>query len=116
MVFEGMFDPESLEAHACCEAFSLAEDLQMRRVKVATDCMATVNHIKGKFIGISSTIIDDIKERMLKLDEAEVIHEARESNFEAHDLARASVSMAAGRHLWLSTIPDILFLRNVIDP
>lgn len=31
-VFEGLVDPESLEAHACCQAFSLAEDLHLRRV------------------------------------------------------------------------------------
>ena len=59
LVFEGLVDPESLEAHACCEAFSLAEDLHLRRVRVSTDCLATVNHLKSEFMGISSTIIKD---------------------------------------------------------
>lgn len=54
-VFDGLTDPEVLEAHACCEAFSLAADLHIQRIKVATDCTAIVNHLQGKFMGISAT-------------------------------------------------------------
>ena len=78
-VFDGLVDLECLEAHACCEAFALATDLQLRRVKVATDCLATVNHLYGNFMGSSATIIRDIKLRMRQVDESEVVHEARES-------------------------------------
>jgi hypothetical protein len=66
-------------------------------------------------MGVSSTIIGEIEKRMLNFVEAEVIHEAREANSEAHDLARASVSLPAGRYLWLSTTPDVLDVPDVID-
>ena len=75
--FDGLVGPECLEAHACCETFALATDLQLRRVKVATDCLAIVNHLYGKFMGSSATIIRDIKLRMRQVDESEVVHEAR---------------------------------------
>lgn len=115
LVFEGLVDPESLEAHTCCEAFSLVEDLHLTRLRIATDCLAIVRHLKSKFMGVSSTIIGEIGKRMLNFVETEVIHEAGEANSEAHDLPRASVSLPAGRYLWLSTTPDVLAVPDVID-
>lgn len=113
-VFDDLVDPECLEAHACCEAFALATDLQVRRIRVATDCLATVNNLSRNFMGsYSAIVIRDIKQRMMLFDDPEVVHEARESNFEAHDLAKAS--LATGRHIWLSTTPTILFVPNILE-
>ena len=66
-------------------------------------------------MGISSTIIRDIKKRTLKFEDAEVVHEARQANYEAHDLAMASVSLAVGCYLWFSTMPDVLVVPDVIN-
>ena len=48
-----------------------------------------------------------------KFEEPEVVHEAREANLQAPILARASVSLAAGRYLWLSTVPNVLVLLDI---
>lgn len=53
-IFEGRADLESLEAHACCEAFSLAQHLHRSSVRVATDCIATVNHLAGTCLGVAA--------------------------------------------------------------
>ena len=76
---------------------------------------ASVNHLEGEFMGTSATIIRDILNRMLMFDKPEVVLEGRESNFEAHDLAKASASLAAGQHIWLSTTPNVLFVPNIIE-
>lgn len=50
-VYEGLVEPESLEAHACCKAFSLVADLHIGRIRVATDlhcyCYPFEDHIHG---------------------------------------------------------------------
>lgn len=38
VVFEGMTDPETLEALACCEAIALSEDLGLETVQISSDC------------------------------------------------------------------------------
>lgn len=113
--FEGLVDPEVLEAHACCEGFSLASDLYLRRVRVATDCMSTVSHLKESYFGPSAMITKDIQSRQRHFERAEVVHEGKESNFEAHDPAKAAASLAAGRYVWLSTTPDFIHVTDTIE-
>ena len=40
---EGITDPAVLEAIACREALALAQDLQLQRIAVASDCLLVVN-------------------------------------------------------------------------
>ena len=54
-------EPEPLEAMACLEGLNLASDLYVRKIIIAADCLATVNHLDKPFLGISSTIIQVIK-------------------------------------------------------
>lgn len=77
--------------------------------------MATVSHLKENYLGPSAMIIRDIQARRRLFAAAEVVHEGREANFEAHQLARAATSLAAGRHVWLSTTPDIMHVVDIID-
>lgn len=46
VVFDGLVDPVSLEAHACNEALALAADLHIHRLMVASDCLEVVKNIK----------------------------------------------------------------------
>jgi hypothetical protein len=44
-----------------------------------------------------------------------IIHEGRASNVHAHDLARSSLDLLAGRLLWLLNSPDPLIVPVMID-
>jgi ribonuclease HI len=52
IVFLGVTDPPSLEALACHEALSLAADLPIQRVYVASDCKQVVNDIDADSGGV----------------------------------------------------------------
>ena len=45
LVIHGMLDPATVEAVACREALSLAQDLGMQHLLVASDCKQVINHI-----------------------------------------------------------------------
>ena len=53
---KGSSIPEILEAYACCEAFYLAEDLNISSMYIVTNCTATMNHLKGEFRGMLAVI------------------------------------------------------------
>jgi ribonuclease HI len=46
VVFDGLVDPATLEAQACNEAMSLAIDLHLDSVCVASDCVEVVANIE----------------------------------------------------------------------
>lgn len=103
MVIQGMNDPEILEGLALREAFSLAGDLNIKKVQVVTDCKSLVNNLNIDYRGPSSVIIRDIKTSMWSFEDAKVEHEMRESNEEAHSLAKAALSPPE-----IACIPDIV--------
>lgn len=107
--FQEMVDPEVLEALAGMEALSLAADLGCQRVVVATDCMATITHLECDYRGPSAATIQDIKGRRHDFASVVFIHEKRELNLEAHKLSKASTTLAFGRHVWLSVLPNYLY-------
>ncbi|KAJ1268178.1 hypothetical protein BS78_07G117000 [Paspalum vaginatum] len=57
----GVTDPETMEALACREGLALANDLQLQRIRLASDC------------------INEIKARMKSFTSVEVVHEGRGS-------------------------------------
>lgn len=94
---EGIIQLETLEALACREAFTLAEDLYLSRIHIVTYCLATEKHIHGEYRGTSAMVISDIRANMANLREVRVMHEARDSIYEAQDPAKAAVSLNPGR-------------------
>lgn len=104
--------PETLEALDCSEGLSLAPDINLQKVQISTDCMATVNHIGDPFLGPSKVIMEEIKMKLQVLPESDVIHERRDHNFEAHVVAKVATTLGPGRHLWLTGTPDIFFGTN----
>lgn len=115
MVVDDLTNPEALEAMACSEGLSLALDLNLQKVLVATDCVATVKHIEEAYLGPSKVIVEEIKTKLQMFPSAEVVHENRDFNHEAHVLAKAATSLACGRHLWLTGTPDIICIPMTID-
>ncbi|XP_071683223.1 uncharacterized protein [Lolium perenne] len=114
LTLEGITDPATMEAIACREAMALAHDLMADRVTVASDCLTVVNAIHSNFAGSFSVVIDEIKEAAKSLPLASFRHESRESNKEAHRLARSATSSGLGRRVWFDQPPDGLCIRHFV--
>jgi ribonuclease HI len=106
VVMDGMSDPETLEAMACREGLTLGEDLLLRRVKLATDCLNVVNMINGEGRGSYGHIVQEIKARKTTFGKVDIVHEQRSANVDAHNLARSSLYFQLGRHVWFQAPPD----------
>lgn len=105
LVIEGLVDPPTLEAIACREALSLAEDLNIHHFIIASDCQQVVSDIHKNARGKYGAIISEIN---LK---ASILHcnfgfESRAVNYEAHRLAKFSLSRGPGRHVWFGAPYD----------
>jgi hypothetical protein len=87
----GITDPESLEAMACREGFSLASDTLLRRVRIASDCANVIKSIHSGSMGVYSHVIQEIKAWEGDFQTTEFVHEWREANYDAHNLARSSI-------------------------
>ena len=106
VVYPGRMDAETLEALACREAVSLALDVGARRVKVASDCSNVIASLEQGTMGVYAHIIQEINESRCSIDILSFVHERRLSNKEAPRLAKSSVLLDQGRHVWLLAAPD----------
>jgi hypothetical protein len=91
---------------ACREGLVLATDLNLSRIKIASDCLEVINSLDDGYLGRFSSVTREIKSRASDFAEVSFVHERRSSNVEAHSLARSSISRDAGRHVWLVHTPD----------
>ena len=48
LVVEGITSPEVAEAMACREGLALASDLDLQKIRIATDCVNVVKNIYGQ--------------------------------------------------------------------
>lgn len=109
MVLDGVLDLEILEAHACREALALSEDLMLRNIQIASDCLRVVKEINsGQAFGDYCMIVKEFNSRKLSFQACEICHERREQNVEAHNLARMATTLEVGRYIWLTAPPPNL--------
>ena len=113
-IFEGLVDAPNLEACACNEALSLAKDLNITHVIIASDCMQVVSDINQGAHSPYSMILDEIRDRVKEFVKVTFRFEVREANFEAHALSKAASSLPEGRHMWLGIPPNITCIPNVL--
>jgi ribonuclease HI len=106
IVVQGITDPAVMEALACREAMSLAKDLHLQRIHIASDCLEVVSSMGQPNLGRFSTILQEIETSRRDFSAVNFVHEHRSANVEAHGLARSSTSLDNGRHLWLLHTPD----------
>jgi ribonuclease HI len=97
LAIPGISDPTVMETLTCREALSLAQDLQLGRVTVASDCLVVINALKQHFEGSFSMVIKEVQASARCLAEASFKHEYRASYSEAHRLACFTVSCSVGR-------------------
>ena len=100
LVLNGITDPETAEVLACREGFALAADSMISRVRIASDCAGAVRSLEGSGMSRYGHVIREIKVAMASFKGAEVVHEGRASNIDAHTLARSSIYESEGRHVW----------------
>ena len=115
VVFEGLTEPETLKVFACPEAQALGEDLALRKIHIATDCLRVMHELKEtEQRGEYCIIVKEINSRRSVFLACEICHEQREHNFEAHTIAKMATSLDVGRHLWLSNPPSNLCIPQTL--
>jgi hypothetical protein len=58
MIFQGMSDPETMEATACREGMALASDLNLQHIKLASECANDIRRIQsGDVLGHYGQIV-----------------------------------------------------------
>ena len=100
IVLKGISDPATLEALVCREALSLAEDLHIHHMVISSDSRQVVGDITSENSGKYDTVIKEIRSRARHFM-CNFMYESRNSNVEAHSLAKHALSLGLGRHVWL---------------
>jgi hypothetical protein len=115
VVIEGMNDPETMEAMACREGVALASDIRLQCFRVALDCINVIRSIEGEGRGPYGHIVRELKARKTDFQMVQFVHEGRSSNIDAHYLARSSIYLEVGRHVWFQTPPEgVCNIQNII--
>jgi len=91
LVVTGVSSPEIAETLAGREGLVLARDLGMQRITIASDCVNVVCSIQGSGMGLYGHIVREIKAEMTSFTKANFVHEGRNSNGDAHRIARSSI-------------------------
>jgi hypothetical protein len=84
-IFDGVTDPTILEAYACREAISLAEDVHITEIRIALNCSTVVKELtEGGSRSQHCMVLKDIEAQRNQFQHLEFVHERHESNGEAH--------------------------------
>ena len=91
-------DPATLEAIGCREAFALAQDLHIQNFVISSDSKQVVADIVRGTRSKYGVIISEITslENMFQYN---FIFKGRDVNYEAHNLAKYSLSLSRGCHV-----------------
>jgi ribonuclease HI len=114
VVFNGVTDPETLEVMACREGLAVVADLLLQHLHIASDCINEVRSISGLGKGAYGHIVQEINSRKEAFHSVEFTHEGRTANIDAHNLARSSIYLHLGRHVWFQSPPSGV-CKNYID-
>ena len=94
----GVDDPGILESIACREGLTLAQDLNIHNLVVASDSKGIVGAINNNSRGSNGAIISEIHSRVLSFN-CKFTFEGRAINVEAHRLAKHAFPLGPGRHI-----------------
>ena len=115
MVFDGLTDPASLEAHARSEALALARDLNLQDLVIASDSAEVISNIKSAGSPSYAPIPREIQTSSNNFSSVDFRFESRCNNFEVHMLVKGAASLAVGRHVWLRVLPDIACIPDGVN-
>ena len=100
LVIFGMHAANTLETIVCHEGLALAEDLGLHNFVVASYPKKVVNDLANGSRGRNGVIIGDIKSRATSFN-CHFSFEPHLGNEDAHNLARFSLYLGQGRHMWV---------------
>lgn len=112
LVKEGVFDPSCAEAFACREALHLAQDLHIKTAVIACDSATVVKNISEGTQGANAMIIAEIRKLLETSSDISFICACRESNVDAHNIAKNTLELAPGRHVCL--LDPSNYVNNVL--
>ena len=78
---------------------------------VASDCKSVIEDIQIGVGGLHGNIIKEIQASVADFAAVSFIHEGRALNTEADSLAKHTVNLDTGRHLWLLQPPGELHIH-----
>lgn len=97
---------------ACNEALSLATDLHISSICIASDYAEVVSNIHASFPYPYTTVLREINQHKESFRALKIIHGRAEQNGEAH---LAASFFATGHHVWLSVFIDIICIpMNIV--
>jgi ribonuclease HI len=96
-------DLEAMEVVACREGLALASDLGLHSFRVASDCANAVRSLLGEGFSSFGPIVWEINVRRSFI-RADFVFEGQKSNVNAHILARSSVNLSTGKHVWFLSL------------
>ncbi|GJN02011.1 hypothetical protein PR202_ga19322 [Eleusine coracana subsp. coracana] len=100
LVLDGARNPETVEAIACREGLALASDFAIERFRLACDNINVIRSIRGEGKGLYGHVVLEIQARAQGFESVDFVHEGRNSNGDAHSLARSSIYYDVGRLVW----------------
>ena len=106
--------PPANYAKLCREAIALAEDLNLQQFIVASDCKQVIGDIARDSQGPYGAIIREIKLRSSPLL-CNFTFKSRAVNLEAHKLAKFSLCLPPGRHVWLGQPHDQRCIPHIVE-
>jgi hypothetical protein len=93
----------------------LANDLQVSKCVIASDCLQVITALKKNYRPSFSTVLNEIRSCSSEFMVVSFIHENRVSNGHSHDLAPSSLDLYQGRRLWLLNPPDTHIVPMLIE-
>jgi hypothetical protein len=114
VVVKGITDPETLEALACSDGLAIAEDLLLQQFWLASDRNNVIKSLTGDGMGYYDHIVQEIKARAGSFRCVEFVHESTNSNVDAHNMARSSLPLSLGTHMWLQyPLFGVCMIQNI---
>jgi hypothetical protein len=88
------------------EVLTLADDLVLRSLHIASYCSMVINDIAKRTGGRHEAIIQEILAQRSSFAMGNFVHEFRRLNVEDHNLAMYALSLDHGCHVWLGQPHD----------
>jgi len=79
----------------------LPADLILHGFRLACDNAGVIRSIREGSKGTYGHVVHEIRARSHEFSFVDFIHKGRQSNVDSHNLARSSIYVDYGRHVWL---------------
>lgn len=118
VTFVGISDAPTLEALRAAKQWHWQMiDLHLTRILASSDCQTVIKDLEtigGGGGGRHVAIIKEIKARASEFEACNFIYESTRRNFETDNLAKLSLSLDVGLHVWLLQPHDIVTIPTIL--